>query len=117
MSHNDNGRARDGTFAKGNPGGPGRPGLAEWNRQAGEHRARFYAALRDNDCEKALAAIREVMNDKKAKPNERLAAAGELLDRVLGKSVPSDLLARIEALEQAMTAQSQEDKHAGKSWR
>lgn len=92
-----NGGSRNarGRFTAGNPGGPGNPGAAD----VGRHRAAFFAALKDDDCVKALGVIRKLMGDGEARPSERLAAARELLDRVLGKAVQSDLLERIEALE------------------
>lgn len=87
------GRGPGGKFAKGNPGGPGNPNVAD----VGRHRARFFAALRDDDVARAVEVIRDVMAG--GKDSERLAAARELLDRVLGKAVQSDLLERIEKLE------------------
>jgi hypothetical protein len=90
-----NGRGANGQFLPGGPGGPGNPHAAE----VGKHRARFFAALRDNDVARALKVIRSLMSNKNAKDADRLAAAREILDRVIGKSVQSDLLERIEAIE------------------
>lgn len=88
-----NGRTASGRFAPGWRGGPGNPHAAA----VGRARAAFYKSLRDADVTKALETIRDVM--KSGSPSERLAAARELLDRAIGKSVQSDLLERIEALE------------------
>jgi len=90
-----------GRFAPGNSGGPGNPAAADVSR----HRQRFFAALRDNDTEQALRVIRRLMKSKGSKDADRLAAARELLDRVLGKAVASDLLDRIEALEATVNRQ------------
>lgn len=78
---NGNGRTATGKWAKGNPGGPGNPHAAA----IGRARAAFYNALKDLDVENALEVIRGVMNDPKAKPADRLAAASALLDRAMGK--------------------------------
>jgi hypothetical protein len=95
-----NGRGPAGRFAAGNPGGPGNPFAAD----VGRHRAAFYKAIRDDDVSEALATIRSIMGDAKAKPSERLAAAGELLDRAIGKSVAANFLERLEALETLLKA-------------
>jgi hypothetical protein len=101
------GRDGSGRFASGNRAavGRGNPHAAE----VGRHRARFFAALRDNDVERALKVIRSLMGSKKAKDNDRLAAARELLDRVLGKAVQSDLLERIENLERAVSERANDE--------
>jgi hypothetical protein len=99
-----NGRNSRGQFAPGNPGGPGNPNAAS----AVKHRAEFWRRLRPKDVAQALRVIREVMNDTKAKPADRLTAARELLDRVLGRPVPADLLERIERLEALLAAREVE---------
>jgi hypothetical protein len=97
----NNGKDTRGRWAKGNPGGPGNPNIADM----GKHRQKFFDALRDDDVEKALQTIRDVMNT--GRDGEKLAAARELLDRVLGKVIQSDLLERIEALEAAVAARQE----------
>lgn len=83
---NGKGRGARGRFAPGNPGGPGNPHAAD----VGRLRAKFFAGIRDADVDKALATIREIMGDAKAKHADRLAAARELLDRVIGKPAPAE---------------------------
>jgi hypothetical protein len=100
---NGDGRNSRGQFAPGNPGGPGNPQAAS----AAKHRAEFWRRLRAKDIAQALRVIRQVMNDKTAKPADRLTAARELLDRVLGRPVQSDLMERIERLEALLAAREQ----------
>ena len=100
------GRNPDGTFAKGNAGGPGNPNAADVAR----HRARFYQALRDSDVDRALKTIRSVM--KRGKDAERLAAAREMLDRIIGKAIGQDLAERMDALEKALAALTAKSKEA-----
>jgi hypothetical protein len=99
-------RGSDGKFAAGNRAavGRGNPGAAD----VGRHRARFFAALRDDDVERCLRTIRRVMGNKKSRDGDRLAAARELLDRVIGRAVQADLLERIEALEATVNPQEVE---------
>lgn len=92
----DNGRDAAGRFAVGNSGGPGNPG----SRTAVRWRQLLDGKLTDADLDLCLTAIRDVLTS--GKPNERLAAAEGLLDRVLGKAVQADLLERLEALEAAL---------------
>jgi hypothetical protein len=94
----DSGRAANGRFTVGNRGGPGNPDAP----LVAKHRAAFFAAIKSNDAAKALRVIRRVMNDDNARPADRLTAAGQLLDRIVGRAVQSDVLARIEALEQLL---------------
>jgi hypothetical protein len=89
------GRGPNGKFAVGNKGGPGNPHAAS----AAKHRAAFWKSIKDSDVGRALKTIRKVMDDEAAKPADRLAAARELLDRVVGKPIQADVLERIEALE------------------
>lgn len=90
---NGDGRGANGRFVAGNKGGPGNPLAAD----VGRHRAAFFAALKDSDVVTALRVIRKVM--KNGRHVDQLAAAREMLDRIVGRAVASDLLARIEALE------------------
>jgi hypothetical protein len=59
-------------------------------------------ALARRHTRKAIRTIAGVMNDKKADPRARVAAALALLDRGYGKPAQSDLLERIERLEQSL---------------
>lgn len=99
-------RGPGGKFVAGNQAalGRGNPGAAD----VGRHRAKFFASLRDDDIEKCLKTIRRVMSNKKSRDSDRLAAARELLDRVIGRAVQADLLERIEALEATVNPQEVE---------
>jgi hypothetical protein len=77
--------------------GPGNPRISAMNR----HRGAMLAAVQDADIIRAVAVMVEIMNDTKAKTGDRLAAAVALLNRVLGPAVASDILERIELLEQS----------------
>jgi hypothetical protein len=102
------GRDSAGRFRKGCAPGPGNPGIG----QLAAHRARFAAALKSRDIDAALKVIRDVM--KKGKDADRLAAARELLNRVLGLPAPGDVLERIEKLESLMAANNgQNGEHNG----
>jgi hypothetical protein len=92
------GRGPGGRFAKGNKGGPGNPDAP----LVAKHRAAFFAAIKSSDARSALRVIRQLMNDADARPADRLAAARELLDRVIGRATSSDVVQRIEALEQRL---------------
>jgi hypothetical protein len=96
---NANGDGRDlatGRFAKGWRGGPGNPFAGE----VGKRRAQFFASLRDDDVSLALETIRTVM--LKGKDGERLAAAKEMLDRVLGKGTETIILEKLAELEREL---------------
>jgi hypothetical protein len=83
------GRDKGGRFAAGNRGGPGHP--------YGAKVARLRAALLDAVSEADVKAIvAELIAQAK---DGDVVAARELLDRVLGKPSPTELLERIEALE------------------
>jgi hypothetical protein len=106
-----NGRDSRGKFVKGNPGGPGNPNAA----LASRHRAAFWRAIRNDDVAKALAVIRAALEDKDARMSDRLAAARELLDRIIGRPVQADLTERLERLEatlSAMEASRERNEHA-----
>ena len=72
----DNGREPGGRFAKGNPGGPGNPHA----RRTAEIRATLIDAVSDADL---VAMIHTLIAQAKAGD---VAAAREVLDRVLGKA-------------------------------
>ena len=76
------GRDASGRFAPGNPGGPG--AIAhERTKRARELRQALYAAVTSED----LAAIARALIDK-AKSGD-VAAARELLDRIIGRAIPA----------------------------
>ncbi len=83
------GRAANGRFTVGNPGGPGNPHI----KRVSHLRAMLMAAVTDED----LQAIARMLIDK-AKDGD-MPAIRELLDRTIGKPAQTDLLERIEALE------------------
>ena len=93
---NGDGRGPGGRFGPGNNYGRGNPN----NARAQQLRNALLTAVTAGDIKKCLSTIRTVMDE--GKPSERLAAAEALLDRMLGKPVPADLLERIEALEATM---------------
>lgn len=82
-------RDKNGRFTPGNPGGPGNPHAG----QVAKLRAAILDAVGTDD---VVAIIAQLV--RKAREGD-LAAAREVLDRSIGKSGPSDLLERIEALE------------------
>ncbi len=59
-------------------------------------------SLTDDDVDAAVLVIRYIML-LGAKDSDRLTAARLLLDRALGPIVEADLIARLEALEAAVT--------------
>jgi hypothetical protein len=91
-----NGRNADGTFRRGNPGGPGNPFAA----QAGKRRSRLNAAFREDDEEKSLATLREIRDDASAKPADRITAANAILDRSVGKPLPGDVQQQLDELKE-----------------
>ena len=95
-----NGKDASGRFVSGNRAavGRGNPHAAE----VGRHRAQFFQSIRDDDVETAVETIREVMNDTKARASDRLAAARELLDRVLGRPEQAIILDKITELEREL---------------
>jgi len=90
------GRNERGRFVKGCAPGPGNPHASVIAAQ----RAIFFRSLRATDTKKALATIRNIMNNKEARPADRLAASMALLDRAIGRVVEADVLERLERLEQ-----------------
>jgi len=88
----DNGRDEGGRFAVGNPGGPGNPHAV----QVGRLRSALLDAVTPEDMRAVALALVE-----KAKGGD-IAAARVLFDRVLGKPVEADLIARLEAIEEAV---------------
>jgi hypothetical protein len=84
-----NGRGPGGRFAKGNVGGPGNPNA----RHVARLRSALLKAVKPNDLKEVIAALLQ-----SAKRGE-VAAARELLQRLLGPAESIDLLARLDALE------------------
>ena len=82
-------RAPNGRFARGNPGGPGNPHAG----QVAKLRSAILRAVDEGDIETIITKLVE-----QAREGD-LTAAREVLDRTIGKASQSDLLARIEALE------------------
>lgn len=92
-----NGRDATGRFSKGNRGGPGNP----YAKRAGELRAAIYEAVTEEDLRQVIQALLT-----QAKTGD-IAAAKELLNRLLGKPEPIDLIARLETLEANVTEKPQ----------
>jgi hypothetical protein len=97
-----NGRDSSGRFAKGNSGGPGNP--------LGHRVAALRRALLEAVSEKDLRAIIAKLVEQ-AKAGD-IQAAKEVLMRTLGKPVETDLIERLEHLEEllARRARGEEDE-------
>ena len=93
-----NGRDRSGRFAPGNRLGRGNP----FNKRACELRSALLAAVTPEDVQAIAAALL-----KQAKAGD-IAAARELLNRLLGTPSPADVLGRLEALEDAVNERQQQ---------
>lgn len=96
------GRAADGRFAPGNPGGPGRPPAANVR----EHRAALLDAVEPEAVRRIIAAMVE------AAERGDVAAAKLVLERVFGRVTDSETLERIEALEAALLASRDDGRRA-----
>jgi hypothetical protein len=92
----DNGRDEQGRFTAGNNGGPGNPHAA----QVGRLRTALLNAVTEDDMREVVLAL-----VGKAKTGD-VVAARVLFDRVLGKPIEADLIARIEALEEHVGGES-----------
>ena len=88
----DNGRAANGQFLPGNAAARGNP----LNRRAQQLRAALLSSVQPEDVEAILAKLIEA-----ARAGDTVAAR-EVLDRTIGKASASDILWRIEQLEQAI---------------
>ncbi len=77
------GRSPDGTFAKGNAGGPGNPHA----RRVAALRAAMLEAVTEDDLR---VIIGELVDQARA---GNLAAIKELLDRIIGRAVPPSPIA------------------------
>lgn len=89
MNFESNGRDANGRFTHGNAGGPGSP-LAG---KAMKLRAALMDAVGEDDIKAIAAAL--VVESKTG----NVSAIKELLDRLLGKALEADLIARLESLE------------------
>src|SRR5262249_15894325 len=87
-----NGWGPNGRFAPGWKGGPGNPHA----RQTSQLRAALLRAVSEGDLEAAAAAVL-----KKALKGDVIAFR-EICDRLLGKPSSTDLVERVEAIEQAL---------------
>ena len=91
-ANGSNGRDESGRFLPGNPGGPGNPHAA----QVGRLRSALLGAVTPEDMRAVSLALVE-----KARDGD-IASARVLFDRVLGKPIEADLIARLEAIEEAV---------------
>ena len=85
-----NGRDHNGRFAAGNPGGPGNPHA----RKVASLRNALLDAVSEDDLRKIIAALLT------AALKGDTVAAREILDRTIGKPVQTEILQRVEDLEQ-----------------
>lgn len=92
LGNGSNGRDNKGRFAVGNIGGPGNPHV----KRTSVLRNALLNAVSTEDVEKIIQAI------VKAAKAGNLVAAREVLDRTIGKPSQTDILARLESLEQAL---------------
>lgn len=90
------GRGADGKFLPGNRLGRGNP----HGRRVNELRNAMLAAVSHDDVEAIIGKLIEA-----AKAGDTVAAR-EVLDRIIGKPAQSDVLARLEALEDALDARN-----------
>jgi len=88
-------RNSNGTFAQGNPGGPGRPAKAV-ESAAARIRKIFIEGVVDEDLRLIVDQI-----VTQAKQGDHWAI-NQLFDRLLGKPVPSDFHAELDELEKQM---------------
>lgn len=87
-----NGRSHRGRFGPGNRGGPGNP----FSAQVAKLRSALLGAVKPADLQEVMAALL-----KQAKSGD-VASIKELLQRLLGPPVETDLIERIESLEQRL---------------
>lgn len=90
----ENGRAGNGQFAPGWKGGPGNP----HGKRTARLRAEMLRCVRPSDLREIVAVL--VSQAKKGD----LAAVREVLNRVLGAPVATDILERLEEIEAALAA-------------
>ena len=94
LPNGQNGRRDDGKFAPGWKGGPGNP----YGKRTARLRAELLRCVRPADLREIVASL-----VTQAKSGD-LAAIRELLNRVLGAPVASDILDRLEEIEAALAA-------------
>jgi hypothetical protein len=82
--------------------GPGNPNLRAMNK----HRQELLASVKDGDIGKAIRFMVTVIEDQNARTSDRLTAARMLLDRLLGVPAATDVLERIERLEEMMNGEA-----------
>ena len=87
----DGGRDSGGRFTTGNAGGPGNP----YARRVGALRSALLDAVSDEDRRRTIEAIVAQARDGD------IVAARILFDRILGPPIAADVVARLEALEEA----------------
>jgi len=87
----DGGRDSTGRFTTGNAGGPGNP----YARRVGALRSALLDAVSDEDIRRTIEAIVAQARDGD------IVAARILFDRILGPPIAADVVARLEALEEA----------------
>ena len=87
----DGGRDSGGRFTTGNAGGPGNP----YARRVGQLRSALLDAVSDEDIRRTIEAIVAQARDGD------IVAARILFDRILGPPIAADVVARLEALEEA----------------
>jgi len=87
----DGGRDSGGRFTTGNAGGPGNP----YARRVGALRSALLDAVSDEDIRRTIEAIVAQARDGD------IVAARILFDRILGPPIAADVVARLEALEEA----------------
>ena len=87
----DGGRDSGGRFTTGNAGGPGNP----YARRVGQLRSALLDAVSDEDIRRTIKTITTQARDGD------IVAARILFDRLLGPPIAADVVARLEALEEA----------------
>jgi hypothetical protein len=92
----DNGRDARGRFVKGNAGGPGNPLAARVSKL----RSALLNAVTEDDVKEIVRKLVSLAKDGDT------VAARILFERVLGRPVESDLIARIEELEEQLGGES-----------
>jgi hypothetical protein len=92
----DNGRDARGRFVKGNAGGPGNPLAA----RVAKLRSALLNAVTEDDMREIVRKLVSLAKDGDT------VAARILFDRVLGRLIESDLIARIEELEEQLGGES-----------
>ena len=104
--HNPNGngngyrRGDNGYFAPGTKPGPGRPSNASTSARL---RQKLLGEIKDEDIRDAIEALRKIIKDDASKPNDRIAAIKELLDRSVGKPIGADIEAELDELRQELS--------------